>query len=822
MAGEMKADSQIEFRGNSSQENESSVNHQNEHTHQSHSEDSQEEDSFFKYPSTIAEETSTMLKSVHEDSTKTETIGESPSGSISSKSHTISTDAGTSNSALSAHAVAEEVESSKPEALRWWQNKYGMKMPRAMNERIKNAIKNSSFSDENDGRTEDDSRNIEESARKIEASRKTTEELLGHKQGSALERKEEREEVEMTAPFSSQDEEDDIFGGLDLEEDSVSKLEDSVFKLVAQGEEGGQVVQAAKKDFSMKSHNSSEAVEKAHATLRKYQETPKDQTDPADTIFSFDRSGTTVDDSEKDEVSSEITSSVFAGGPSSSWATRPEMNTPRKSDRNTPVTIIEERSVESSSNASKAPLTPASHVSKATKVSKNTTKKSSNNPHNAPKMKLVEHQKEEVEVAQEYEDEESALPTGSMFMNFGLGIVKSITTSVATGVCQFTETDGSDVPVEKSESYSMSVANSAATGSQLTDLEKRVWSEWEKRDEKVKQFNRGLPSIADTTTPEPSQQKAEHEKKREAARGKLLDFASSAISFQFKPKVQQNPADGKEGEYTDDSASTGEESQSSIGVVDSKETMSHHSSNETTSFSEMESHATSCMTSKSVDYVSAMSKCCLGSTTVIDPILDRDQETSTTMPILLSFSQRSLIEKFTKNLANDGVEVLKLNTRNQWQLRYFTVSKEKIALTAHEANSQSGDVAQCPKALLWLKKFNPNAGGYALGKNIDKSGHGGMMLLELTDATVVNNENTTHPIPKNLSSKFKDSVLVTVAYTINGGPRSVSFRCKNNDEAQFLCTCMRVIRDLLKREQFLRLRTPQSAEAKRIHPQNKM
>lgn len=83
------------------------------------------------------------------------------------------------------------------------------------------------------------------------------------------------------------------------------------------------------------------------------------------------------------------------------------------------------------------------------------------------------------------------------------------------------------------------------------------------------------------------------------------------------------------------------------------------------------------------------------------------------------------------------------------------------------------------------------------------------MIVELNDVSVSNKRDLETPLPKKLQSKFKDSVLVTLDYTMNGGFRSVAFRCKNNDDAQFLCTCLRVIRDLLKREQFLRLRPPE-------------
>ena len=173
-------------------------------------------------------------------------------------------------------------------------------------------------------------------------------------------------------------------------------------------------------------------------------------------------------------------------------------------------------------------------------------------------------------------------------------------------------------------------------------------------------------------------------------------------------------------------------------------------------------------------------------------------------PILLSLGQMSLIEKFSKQLAMNGVGVLKLNRRKQWQVRYFTISKELIALTAHEQKCKTGDVAQCPKALLWLKQFDPKNGGYA-ATNIDKSGHGGMLFVDLVDVTVTNKEDTQNPIPRKLMNTFKNSVSLSMHFEMDGQNRSIEFRCKDNDEAQFMCTCMKGIRDLLKQERSLRL-----------------
>ncbi|KAL3938855.1 MAG: hypothetical protein SGBAC_006310 [Bacillariaceae sp.] len=177
---------------------------------------------------------------------------------------------------------------------------------------------------------------------------------------------------------------------------------------------------------------------------------------------------------------------------------------------------------------------------------------------------------------------------------------------------------------------------------------------------------------------------------------------------------------------------------------------------------------------------------------------------SASTPMALSNNQRSLVEKFSKHLSNDGVEVLKLNTKKQWQVRYFTISKEQVALTAHEALKPSGDVAQCPKALLWVKKFSPKS-TYGLA-NVDKYGHGGMMLASLVNIHVDSRVEQKIPVPKKMQDKFKKAVTVTLEYNFDGSVKAVEFLCRDNDQAQFLCTCIRVSRDLLKREESLRLR----------------
>jgi hypothetical protein len=381
-------------------------------------------------------------------------------------------------------------------------------------------------------------------------------------------------------------------------------------------------------------------------------------------------------------------------------------------------------------------------------------------------------------------------PSPSLFMNLGCGFVDTFTTNVA-GVCHFgSKPEGpTEVPPEDDTGGSF-ISGSSANSTQLTALEKAVWTDWDKKEENFdKNWDCNKPDKkweCTKTLEQTFEKKEEHDKKREVARGKLLDIASSALSSQ---QTEQPSSD-----YTEDCSSGSSDSDGSSGDsgesgVTGSTTENGHGSNTGSYYSVTDS-----------EFVSDAPS-----------VPDKLAKQPVTTPILLSFSQRSLIEKFSKQLATDGVEVLKLNRRKQWQARYFTVSKEQIALIAHEAKSKSGEVTQCPKALLWLKKFNAKSGGYGI-TTIDKNGHGGMLLVDLVDVHV-STATAEQPIPKRLLEKYKNSVLVTLDYTMDGGNRSVEFRCKDNDEAQFLCTCMRVIRDLLKREEALRQKSLKEVSA---------
>jgi hypothetical protein len=167
----------------------------------------------------------------------------------------------------------------------------------------------------------------------------------------------------------------------------------------------------------------------------------------------------------------------------------------------------------------------------------------------------------------------------------------------------------------------------------------------------------------------------------------------------------------------------------------------------------------------------------------------------TTLPSTpLSHSQRRILEKFSSTLKNHGLEVLKLNRHTKWETRYLTVSKEVHWLNAGESNRLSGDRGQCPLGMLWLKRFN--AGKRHSVELIKDQGRGGFWFSHLTKVSAASRTEVNYPTSGKLQEKFKDSVPVIVECQ----NRSLTFLCKTTDEAHFLCTGLRVVMDVLKRE----------------------
>ncbi|KAG7353527.1 hypothetical protein IV203_002882 [Nitzschia inconspicua] len=625
--------------------------------------------------------------------------------------------------------------------------------------------------------------------------------------------------------FSSVDDDDDIFGG--LEDDNTVENKNAC------------TAPKTPKDTAKtpKQRNSKAANKSPNTPSSKNGKTPKNEIgfanafkmpshilppkkqnrkssspsgDPA-SMYS-DRSGTVVDESEVLHVHSDITSSLI-GGPVSTPPNPSKSSTSEKIKKD--GINVDEKAEKLDKRSSPTSKSKSSRKSKSSKSTKSDKKNASGRK--APKSKTEVTQETRAEEVLRAEEEK---PGAFTFMRLSCGGLGDLSSGFA-GLCSQNKAD--DL-VDLEGDDDIKDYQSVSSHSRLTDLEKKVWSEWDRLNGSVigGGMEDGDPKITERAPEKASEKevrekleskekKEDHEKKREAARDKLLDIASTALSSHLSGKTgtSTNLDGGDQGTLptTDNIVSASASSDSGVtkdtgsGASGASASASGTESGNSAGFSSQEStHGSSTEYSSGVesDFVSEdQSNSCSSQTAA--------PSTASTGPILLSFSQRSLMEKFSKQLTAVGVEVLKLNRRKQWQTRYFTVSKEQIALSAHEAISQTGELAHCPKALLWLKKFNPKNGGYGI-TNIDKDGHGGMLLVDLVEIQVsdAKSESLENPLPKKLMEKFKESVLVTLRYKMNGMMRSIEFRSKDNDEAQFLCTCMRVIRDLLRRERSLR------------------
>jgi hypothetical protein len=645
--------------------------------------------------------------------------------------------------------------------------------------------------------------------------------------------KPQEERQESRSLFSSVDDEDDIFGGLEddgtLEDAKVSVPTPKTPKDNAKTPKQKNLKSGNKKDnagrtestkvFHPKLLNQTKLDNRRAGDIKIPFSTPNSTANPV-TMYSNDRSGMVVDESNVlHNVNSDITSSLI-GGPTSA-----PPNPPLKQEKLQPPKVKERTEEKKEEKLLRSP-TSKSKSSRKSKSSKTSSKVSTKSE--KEKKNLLQHTLEpdakstdEVRVQEpEVEIKEEPKTARSIFMNLSCGFADL--SSGFVNLC----TPGNKVDDAIGDLDDLDLVKdntSVSSQSRLTDLEKRVWSEWDRLNGST------MGGLAEDSAPEPKKQtdinketknkgkkKEDHNKKREAARDKLLDIASTALSSQLSGKTGNSTnLDGGEengtlltehiissSETTESGVTKDTRSAESGGSASASGTESGESagssSQESGSSTEYSSGVESDFISEDDPSGKSEGKC-------EDVVSMTPSAAPSAGPILLSFSQRSLMDKFSKQLTAVGVEVLKLNTRKQWQTRYFTVSKEQIALSAHEAISKTGELAHCPKALLWLKKFNPKNDGYGI-TNIDKDGHGGMLLVDLVDIQVHDAKGDPNeiPIPKKQVDKFKNSVLVTLQYKMNGKLRSIEFRCKDNDEAQFLCTCMRVIRDLLRRERSLR------------------
>lgn len=660
--------------------------------------------------------------------------------------------------------------------------------------------------------------------------------------------------------FSSVDDDDDIFGGLEEDEKFFEELKMAPMAPVTPRTDAKTPKQAnfksgGKKDIPVRSNGSPPPPRaglpspsgqaagsprnpirppKKDTRLTEVSKTPLSSllkkhrpwspsglaTNPH-SLYSNDRSGTVVDESEVlHNVNSDITSS-FVGGPNSGPSV-PSKST--KAEDSYPTDDFEVKN-ENSDSVSKdkpprSPMSKSSRKSKASKTSLKSDQKSlkaeKKNSSGRYSSKSKVDMKSQPDQAAEVEVEEEHKPRSSMFMSLGCGGLVDLSSGFASLCTPANKVDPSGY-LEPEDDPNKDF-NSVSSHSRLTELEKKVWSEWDRLNGSV------IDAPTDVSSEKPVDKKEVHDKKREAARDKLLDIASTAMSSHLSVKSGKslsNEAVESTMLAPNEQIVSASVSTESGGTKDTGSGASGNTS-ATESGESAGSSSQEASTQGSSTYYSSGAESDFVSNEKSTSTHTKSTTTPTAGPILLSFSQRSLMEKFTKQLSAVGVEVLKLNRRKQWQIRYFTVSQEQIALSAHEAVTKTGEIAKCPKALLWLKKFNPKNGGYGI-TSIDKEGHGGMLLVDLVDVQVSDTEEDTLecPIPKKLD-KFKNSVRVTLQYKMNGILRSIEFRCKDNDEAQFLCTCMRVIRDLLRRERSLRQKSNKDQQKKKsLTPQRK-
>jgi len=169
---------------------------------------------------------------------------------------------------------------------------------------------------------------------------------------------------------------------------------------------------------------------------------------------------------------------------------------------------------------------------------------------------------------------------------------------------------------------------------------------------------------------------------------------------------------------------------------------------------------------------------------------------------VLSQNQRRILEKFTSSLKWKGIEVLKLSRDFRWQFRHLTVSSEtRLIKFGQKAKSDHYSV---PLGILWQKRFNPK-GKESSVLCIDNQGHGGMVIEDLRSVAASIKADSKHPIPRKFAYQFSDSVSVAITYSLGKSTRFLILRCQTTEEAHFICTGLRVLIDVLRREKAYKL-----------------
>lgn len=160
-----------------------------------------------------------------------------------------------------------------------------------------------------------------------------------------------------------------------------------------------------------------------------------------------------------------------------------------------------------------------------------------------------------------------------------------------------------------------------------------------------------------------------------------------------------------------------------------------------------------------------------------------------------SFDQRAMLETFSSHLKKEGVEVLKLSRRNKWQVRYLTVSREVTRLDTQEFFT--GNIGQCPKALLWPKQRKGRNNSVS---SIKGNGRGGLLFAQLTQVELSSsNELYDRHLPRKLKAAFPSYAGAVLDYCFKRGNRKLHFCFKTKLDAEAFVTTMLIIKEAAER-----------------------
>lgn len=333
-----------------------------------------------------------------------------------------------------------------------------------------------------------------------------------------------------------------------------------------------------------------------------------------------------------------------------------------------------------------------------------------------------------------------------------------------------------------------SIAESAMSQSTLNDREAKKWDEWDRR-ETQSVFTPNTDAESRLTGEGSRSQFTTDFQGNESRTAVLAEDANmnvygrQAVAHQKLIKYTQNAMSMASSQDTDDSRIR----------QSGAETSAFDSSSDESSYSEHSAEDVRVMRTK--PQITVM--------TASTPSNRAKPPPQKTSPKALSLNQSRILEKFCSSMKSQGMEVLKQNRDNKWQVRHLTVSKEMteikyVKLT--NPGNKGGTSGSCPSAILWLKRFNPKSKEYSTAL-IDKHGKGGVHLSQLVKVTATGRSDPAEQLPKKLKEKYKESVTVIMEYNLGGTIRSMALRCKTTEEAHFLCTGMRVCMDVLRRDE---------------------